>query len=97
MTALVIRTAHVQIKGRVQGVGYRVWTQRMAIGLGLRGWVRNRREGGAVEALFQGPETAVARMIACCEAGPHGARVTNVAVLAECSGDFVGFEIRETE
>lgn len=90
-----VRTAHVQISGLVQGVGYRLWTQQTAVGLGLVGWVRNTRDG-AVEAVFHGPDVAVARMIARCEAGPSGARVTNVALLDEERGSFVGFEIRAT-
>ena len=42
---------HVVIRGRVQGVGFRAWTEYTALELGLQGWVRNRRDG-AVEALF---------------------------------------------
>lgn len=61
------RTAHVRIEGRVQGVGYRRWTQRTAREFGLRGWVRNRRDG-SVEAVFQGPDAIVAAMIAACKA-----------------------------
>ena len=90
-----MRTAHVRIEGRVQGVGYRLWTQRTAVELGLRGWVRNRRNG-AVEAVFQGPEADVAAMIARCEAGPPDAAVSRVEVLAEGVGAFTGFEVRAT-
>ena len=90
-----MRTAHVRIEGRVQGVGYRMWTQRTAVALGLGGWVRNRRDG-SVEAVFQGPDARVADMIKRCEAGPYGSAVTRVEVLAEGVGAFDGFEVRET-
>jgi acylphosphatase len=90
-----IRTAHVRIEGRVQGVGYRVWTERTAVSLGLVGWVRNRRDG-SVEAVFQGAEADVATMIAACEGGPPDSSVTSVKVLAEGVGAFTGFEVRAT-
>lgn len=90
-----IRTTHVRVEGRVQGVGYRLWTQRIAVELGLRGWVRNRRDG-SVEAVFQGPETSVAEMIERCKTGPAGARVIDVRVLEDAMGAFTGFEVRET-
>jgi acylphosphatase len=65
---------HVVIRGRVQGVGYRAWTEVTALERGLKGWVRNRRDG-SVEALFGGTQEAVAAMIAQCRRGPPGARV----------------------
>jgi acylphosphatase len=68
---------HVVIRGIVQGVGFRYWTRRMATARGLEGWVRNRRDG-SVEALFAGPEQAVAEMIALCRRGPNAARVDTV-------------------
>ncbi len=89
------RTVQVRIEGRVQGVGYRMWTQRTARRLGLAGWVRNRRDG-AVEAVFQGADEAVTAMLVRCQEGPPGSRVTRVAVMGEGVGAFVGFEVRET-
>jgi acylphosphatase len=65
---------HVVIRGRVQGVGYRAWTEYTAVSRGLEGWVRNRRDG-SVEAVFAGPAQAVAAMVAACRRGPPGARV----------------------
>jgi len=64
----------VMIRGRVQGVGYRAWTEVTALERGIEGWVRNRHDG-SVEALFSGDEDDVAAMIAACRCGPPGARV----------------------
>jgi acylphosphatase len=72
MSAQTIR--HVVIRGRVQGVGYRAFTEYTALDRGLAGWVRNRRDG-AVEAVFAGPPEAVAAVIEACRRGPPGARV----------------------
>ena len=65
---------YVLIRGRVQGVGFRAWTEVTALERGLQGWVRNRRDG-AVEALFIGVEGDVTAMIEDCHSGPPGARV----------------------
>lgn len=67
----------VTIRGRVQGVGYRAWVEHQARALRLEGWVRNRRDG-RVEALFAGPASVVADMIASCRRGPSSARVDAV-------------------
>ena len=72
---------HVTIRGRVQGVGFRYWTRRTATARGLEGWVRNRRDG-SVEAVFAGPEQAVADMIDLCRRGPDGARVDSIDDMA---------------
>jgi acylphosphatase len=64
----------VTIRGRVQGVGYRAWTEVTALRRGIQGWVRNRRDG-TVEALFVGPQDAIAPMIEDCRRGPPGCRV----------------------
>jgi len=64
----------VVIRGRVQGVGYRAWTEATADERGVEGWVRNCRDG-SVEALFAGPEELVLTMIELCRRGPPGARV----------------------
>jgi acylphosphatase len=74
---------HVTIRGRVQGVGYRAWVEDRARASRLDGWVRNRRDG-SVEAVFAGPATVVAEMIAHCRHGPPGARVE--AVLNQATG-----------
>jgi len=64
----------VVIRGRVQGVGYRAWTEDEANERGIAGWVRNRRDG-SVEALFAGAESDVSAMIEACREGPPGARI----------------------
>lgn len=84
------------ISGRVQGVGYRDWTQAVARQLGLRGWVRNRLDQ-TVEALFAGEAATVDDMVAACRRGPSLARVTTVDVLPADSADVAdGFTRRPT-
>jgi len=89
------RTVHLRIEGRVQGVGYRAFVEMRAAELGLRGWVRNRRDG-SVEAVVQGPSAAVDAMIDQCRSGPPAGRVDRVEVVGEGVGLFSGFEVRPT-
>lgn len=89
------RTAHIRIEGLVQGVGYRAWIEHQAVAMGLGGWVRNRRDG-SVEAVFQGGSEIVADILARCEQGPPGARVTGVEMLGADAGTYDGFEVRQT-
>lgn len=84
-----------RIHGRVQGVWFRAWTEREAERLGLRGWVRNRRNG-TVEALFAGPAEAVAEMLRLCHEGPPQARVTGVETVETGEAAPSGFEQRPT-
>ena len=86
----------VTVQGRVQGVGYRAACADMARALGLRGGVRDRRDG-AVEAFLAGPEAHVLRMREWMWEGPAGAHVTELDVAPGTNEALVpGFEIRPT-
>jgi acylphosphatase len=74
------RSVRVRISGRVQGVGFRAWTERRANALGLSGWARNLANGD-VEAVFYGPSEAVEAMLAACREGPRLAQVERVDLL----------------
>jgi acylphosphatase len=87
-------TLRLEIRGSVQGVGYR-WTMvQEARRLGLRGWVRNRRDG-SVEAMVAGPSDMVERIVGWARKGPSSALVVAVDVFAG-EGSFDSFEPRPT-
>jgi acylphosphatase len=67
------------IRGIVQKIGFRIWTERKALSLGLDGWVRNRLDD-SVEILVAGPPTAVAKLIEHCRSGPPLARVDSIEI-----------------
>ncbi len=70
---------HVIVDGRVQGVWFRAWTRQEASKLGLRGWVRNRRDG-TVEAVVCGENSVVDEMVQRLHVGSPASRVDNVTV-----------------
>jgi acylphosphatase len=88
-------TRRLRIHGRVQGVFYRGWSVTTARALGLRGWVRNRRDG-SVEMLVHGDAERVEAMIARCREGPPAASVERVEVAEDAEEAPVGFEERPT-
>lgn len=59
---MVKKAARVVFSGRVQGVWFRANTQKKASAAGLDGYVRNL-DDGSVEALFEGEESAVKRVL----------------------------------
>lgn len=71
------KLAMVRIRGRVQGVSFRVWTRMEARKLALTGWVRNE-DDGSVTALIAGSEASVSAMLQKFWQGPPGAVVSNV-------------------
>jgi acylphosphatase len=89
------RTVTVRIEGGVQGVYFRAWTEQAARGLGLHGWVRNRRDG-SVEAVFSGPSSKVEAMLRLCAEGPADAAVTEVLITFEGGAAPDGFRVLAT-
>lgn len=87
-------TKRLNITGRVQGVGFRFYFERAARQHGVRGWVRNRRDG-SVEAVIQGEDAAVAAVVAWAQRGPRNAVVDDVAV-TDADGSYEDFEVRPT-
>jgi len=85
--------AHVIIKGRVQGVFFRVNTARAAERFGVFGWVRNKRDR-TVEAVFEGDKEDVDAVLDWCSTGDEPANVSAVELTWEVySGEYYTFDI----
>lgn len=85
---------HVYLSGRVQGVGFRAFTQRTAQRLEVNGWVKNLSDG-RVEAVFAGPKEEVDKILAQVKKGPSFAEVNNIEITDETyQGEYDNFEIR---
>jgi acylphosphatase len=76
-----METIHIEISGRVQGVGFRWFVARKARELHLAGWVRNRPDG-KVEVAAAGDPPSLELLEAAAAAGPPGAEVEYVEKLA---------------
>ena len=72
--------AHVEVTGRVQGVGYREFVRTIAQRLGIAGWVRNR-DDGAVELAAFGNASQIETLLAAVRRGPAGGNVQQVRTL----------------
>ncbi len=83
----------VVARGRVQGVFFRDSTRREARSAGVAGWVTNRSDG-AVEAVFEGDDDAVARMVSFVRRGPGHAEVSDLEVHDEEPEGLTRFEVR---
>jgi acylphosphatase len=87
-----MRAVRVTVSGRVQGVFFRTSCAGLARELGVAGWIRNRPDGD-VEAVFEGPDDAVERLVAWCHEGPSHAQVDRVDVVGEPASGRTGFDV----
>lgn len=89
-----VKAVAATVEGRVQGVGFRLTTVRVAQNLRLAGWVRNAADG-SVEVFAQGEDVAVDQLMAFLRTGPRGAQVSAVDVRASVVRDGLsGFGVR---
>jgi len=87
---------HITVKGRVQGVGFRFFTEALARRMGIAGWVRNLPSGD-VEILARVGGHQKADFLAELRNGPALSRVTAVDVRTVPGGEpppRTGFIIR---
>ena len=90
-----MKTHHLRIHGRVQGVWFRESMRQEAERLQVAGWVRNTPDG-KVEAVVQGKAEAVDALIEWAHKGPPLARVERVEI-SEADGAYQGFEKRRDQ
>jgi len=81
------------IHGDVQGVGFRYFVTRHAQARRLRGWVRNRSDGG-VEMVAEGERSDLDELLSAARQGPRHARVDSVdAQWSEAAGGLEPFDL----
>jgi acylphosphatase len=89
--------AHVWVKGRVQGVGFRAHVEYCARQIGgLTGWVRNIGYD-TVEAVAEGERGKVEQLIEMVKEGPRAARVDDSKIdWEEPNGEFDRFGVKRS-
>ena len=87
---------HARIEGRVQGVGFRYFTERTTSELNVTGWVRNRRDG-TVEVVAEGDKETLDKLVSRLRSGPSAAFVSHLQQeRREATGEFKEFRVRYT-
>ena len=83
-----MKRVRIYVSGLVQGVFYRANAQKEAQRLKVTGYIKNLLDG-RVEAVIEGEDICVDKMIQWCEVGPKYARVDKVEVINETyKGEF---------
>lgn len=83
----------IKVYGTVQGVGFRFYTNKKAIELGIFGYVQNKPDGSVyIEA--EGEETDLMTFIDWCNIGPQWARVSKVETQIVPAINYVDFQIK---
>ena len=89
-----MQRVRIVVHGYVQGVFFRSNTRRLALSLGLKGYVRNMADG-SVEVVAEGPEDKLKELVDFCKKGPEAAEVSKVDVkFDKASNEFDSFEVR---
>jgi acylphosphatase len=81
-----MESIHLEVSGRVQGVGFRWFVVDRARRLRLSGWVRNRPDGN-VEIAAAGSRDALAQLESAVTSGPPGAQVESVSRLPQVAAE----------
>lgn len=90
----MMETRVIKIHGKVQGVGYRFFATRVARRLGLKGWIRNLRDG-TVDAVVEGEPEAIDEWLEEIREGPRYAEVTKIDQEKKTYlGKFGDFDVR---
>lgn len=87
---------HAKIEGYVQGVSFRYFVIKIAINLGITGWVRNRYDG-SVEVLAEGKRSTLDKLLSELRKGPPSAVVTGLDhEWQPATKEFTDFNIQPT-
>ena len=87
-----MKTVHIKVSGKVQGVFFRATAKEVAKHLSISGWIKNTDEGN-VEALVTGENEPINKFIQWCNKGPEEAHVLNIIVTDRPLQSFENFKV----
>lgn len=82
----------IQVTGKVQGVFFRANTKKVAVDLGVTGWVMNQADG-SVRIEVEGTAEQLRQFMEFCKTGPERAQVSSVNYEEAPLNNFISFEI----
>lgn len=85
--------AHIWVKGRVQGVGFRAHVEYYALQIEVSGWVRNIG-WDTVETVAEGTREQIDQFIEMVKTGPRASRVDEARVEEETVEGLEGFMVK---
>lgn len=88
-----MKAVDVRVAGRVQRVGFRAYTKKNALMLGIKGYVENL-DDGKVHAVLEGDEHQVDKMIELIRQGPSISEVRDIKIIEIGHSGYRGFEVR---
>ncbi len=89
-----MKTKHIIVSGKVQGVFFRKHTKQSAIENSIKGWVKNL-PNESVEIMAQGNKEDLEKFIDYCSKGPLNANVQHVKISETEAEPFMNFEIKK--
>jgi len=91
---MAVKRIHVFYSGHVQGVGFRFTTQDIASELGLKGWIKNLRDG-RVEIVCEGTEEKLKAFVSNIANSFIGRYIKNTDInWEEPTREFEDFDIK---
>ncbi|EGK13898.1 acylphosphatase [Desmospora sp. 8437] len=90
---IAMKRIHLIVHGRVQGVGFRFYTQKAARKLGILGWVKNRSDA-TVEIDAQGNAKMLEQFLKAVRKGSPASKVDRIQIEQRKPTSFHTFEIR---
>ena len=92
---LAISAVHINVRGVVQGVGFRPFVYQLATKYNLKGWVCNTSE--AVKIEVEGEAEAIERfLLALQKQAPPRASIEDITTTHYSPANYEGFEIRHS-